>query len=91
MNVTATTENLSAEQLTLENTRLKTENTLLKKGLRGSNSGWTRLRDFIVGQSPEEMSRLANAANGSKGVEVLLRYITSLWSEIARLEQEAKK
>ena len=87
MNATATTENLSAEQLTLENTRLKTENELLKKSLRRSNSDWARLRDFIVGESPEEMLRLADAAKGGQGVVVLLRYITSLWNEIAKLKQ----
>ena len=79
------------EQLALENASLRREIELLREATRRTHSDWSRLSDFIVAESPKEQWRLQVAAQQSKGVEALLKYLSSLWNENAELKQASTK
>lgn len=76
-----------SEQLALEKAKLFENMERLREALSKKNSDWLRLRDFIIAESPTEYLRLTDAGKGSQGVEVLLKYLSSLYSENAKLRQ----
>jgi hypothetical protein len=54
------------------------------------NSDWCRLRDFIRGESPEEMMRLQNAFTAGRGVQGFQAYVASLWYALRNKKDPTK-